>query len=228
MSTDELSRAREAWLAVRDGEMGQKYGSMLVERGLYADAELVNAQLEDSGYIIAWWGRAWSAHARGDSLAAEAHLREYIARDDGVSPEASAALGIWLYDRGADGDTKKLLRIGADVNQDARASLGNLLRKEGRLPEAEAVLRVGYELGEEASHIPLALVFEDVGRMNEAVKVLREGYELGDVFCAYNLGSLLEDAELELAAIDWYIKAARGGDLKAVELLDARDIEFAA
>lgn len=36
-----------------------------------------------------------------------------------------------------------------------------------------------------------------------------------------------DDADLEPAAIDGYVKAARGGDLKAVELLGERGVEFA-
>ncbi|WP_411700898.1 tetratricopeptide repeat protein [Conyzicola sp.] len=226
MPADEITRARTAWLKTRDGETGDEFAALLVDRGLYSDAELIYAQLEADGYIIAWWGRAWSARERGDDVAAEQYLREYIARDDGDSPEASAYLGIWLHSRDAGGYTEELLRIGAAVNQDARGSLGNLLRKTGRLTEAEEVLRVGYELGEEASHIPLALVLEAAGRVSEAVPVLREGYEMGDTFCAFNLGLLLEEEGLELAAIDWYVKAARGGDLKAVDLLDERGIEI--
>ncbi|GAB3606325.1 hypothetical protein GCM10027413_17340 [Conyzicola nivalis] len=228
MPEDELSRARAAWLTARDGETGDEFAALLVDRGLYSDAELIYAQLEADGYIIARWGRAWCARERGDDVAAEQYLREYIAQDDGDSPEASAYLGLWLQARDAGGDTEELLRIGAAVNQDAQGSLGNLLREEGRLTEAEEALRVGYELGEEASHIPLALVLEAAGRVSEAVAVLREGYEMGDAFCAFNLGLLLEEEGLELAAVDWYVKAARGGDLKAVNLLDERGIETSA
>ena len=224
MPADQLSVAGEAWLTMRDGETGSAFGMLLVDRRLYADAELVFAQLEANGYIIAWWCRAWSAWERGDLAAAEAHMRDYLDADDD-SPEASAALGIWQEARGAGGDTETLLRRGADVNHDARGSLGNLLRKAGRLVEAEEVMRVGYDLGETASHIPLALILHATDRRIEAIMVLREGFEMGDVFCAYNLAALLEEFDLELAAINWYVNAALGGDLKAVELLARREIE---
>jgi tetratricopeptide (TPR) repeat protein len=224
MSAGHLSCAREAWLATGDGETGSDFGMLLVDRGLYADAELVYAQLESKGYVIAWWCRAWSAYERGDLVAAEAYMREYIDHDD-ESPEASAALGIWQAERGAGGDAEELLRRGADVDQDARAALGNLLREDGRLDEAEQVMRVGYDLGEEASHIPLALILEATDRRTEAITVLREGYERGDAFCAFNLAALLDDFDLELAAINWYVNAALGGDLKAVDLLAERGIE---
>jgi tetratricopeptide (TPR) repeat protein len=228
MPADALALARDAWLENHDGETGDTYGALLVDRGRYGDAELVYARLEADGYIIAWWGRAWSAHERGDELAAEEHMREYIARGDEDSSQASAYLGMWLFARGVGDDIESLLRSGAEVNQDARGSLGNFLRKSGRLAEAEEVLRVGYDLGEEASHIPLALVLEAGGRVNDAMVVLREGYEMGDTFCAYNLGLLLERAGLELAAVDWYAKAARGGDLEAIDLLTDRGIDIPA
>lgn len=227
MTDPALAAAEAAWLEVRDGATGSDFGMMLDDAGLHDEAEAIFAALEADGYIISWWCRAWSAHDRGDDTAAESHMRTYMLRDPSEL-HAAGTLGIWLEQQGAGGDTEDLLRRGANANEDARGTLGNFLRKAGRLSEAETELRVGYAAGEVSSHITLALLLEEVGQVFEAIDVYREGFALGDAYCAFNLGLLLESEGLELdfAAIDWFAKAARGGDTMAVELLAERGIEL--
>ncbi|MCS0500522.1 tetratricopeptide repeat protein [Protaetiibacter mangrovi] len=213
--TEQLDRARDAWLGTRDGASGSEYGELLEAAGDTASARAVYDELIRSGYLIGYYALAWLEHDSGNAERARDLLRRYLDADgepDEQTELVAGVLGHWLWHDTNDPDAEGLLIRGADAYPSARADLAHLYRATGRSAEAEGLLKIGVDHSETESFIVLGNLLDETGRTDEAKALYVRGFELGDAHCAYNLALVLLREGRNDEADEWAHRAAEAGD----------------